>query len=148
MGTLQGIICGLLLLPLAGAAAGGGGRFYLSDTRLVVVAEGAGEPRSAGSYALRLYHVYDPQLPLDGFRHGLVRPRDGSLEQVLVLDLDADGRNELVVIIRSAGSGGYVDAELYGVLDERLHLCARLAGQPADADAAALLRRELDGPCP
>jgi hypothetical protein len=105
----------------------------------VVADEGEGEPRSTGSYALRLYKSGDPSFPFDAFVAGAVRARDGTLEALKFADLNRDGKNEIIVVIRSAGSGGYLSADAYRLQKGALVLAASKSGLPANADPVAEL---------
>ena len=109
----------------------------------VVVAEGDREPRSIGSYAIRLYAKGDPSFPADAFVAGAIRARDGSIERVLVEDVDRDGRPEVVVLVRSAGSGGYQQADAFAIGARRVSLRASVSGLAKDADPLAALRARL-----
>ena len=103
---------GLLTLPLTGQAAES---FFkqltLPSGQVITVAEGRGEPASIGSYDVRLYSGANPQFPLDQFIDGKVLPRDGSIKELKLLDLNGDKQPELVVIMESAGSGSYLSAD-------------------------------------
>ena len=89
-------------------------QIQLPDNRSTIqVAEGENEPRSIGSYAIRLYGGANPDFPLDDFITGQIYPRDGAVERVLNTDLNGDGVGEVVVIMRSAGSGGYLSADVF-----------------------------------
>lgn len=105
----------------------------------VVADEGEGEPRSTGSYALRLYKSGDPSYPFDAFVAGAVRARDGTLEALKFADLNRDGKNEIIVVVRSAGSGGYLSADAYRLQKGALVLAASKSGLPANADPVAEL---------
>ena len=105
----------------------------------VVADEGEGEPRSTGSYALRLYKSGDPSYPFDAFLAGAVRARDGALEALKFADLNRDGKNEIIVVVRSAGSGGYLSADAYRLQKGALVLAGSKSGLPADADPVAAL---------
>jgi len=105
----------------------------------VVADEGEGEPRSTGSYALRLYKSGDPSFPFDAFVAGAVRARDGTLEALKFADLNRDGKNEIIVVVRSAGSGGYLSADAYRLQKGALALVASKSGLPANADPVAEL---------
>ena len=104
-----------------------------------VADEGEGEPRSTGSYALRLYRAGDPSFPFDAFVAGAVRPRDGTLEALRFADIDRDGRPEVIVVSRSAGSGGYLSVDAFRFQKDALVLAASKSGLPADADPVAAL---------
>ena len=104
-----------------------------------VADEGEGEPRSIGSYALRLYKSGDPSLPFDGFLAGVVRPRDGTLEALKFTDLNRDGKNEIIVVVRSAGTGGYLSADAYRVQRGVPVLVDSKSGLAANADPVAEL---------
>jgi len=110
----------------------------------VVVDEGEGEPRSTGSYALRLYKAGDPAFPFDAFLSGAVRPRDGTLESLKFADIDGDGAPEILVTARSAGSGGYLAVDAFRFQKGTLTLAAAKTGLAADADPVAA----VSGPAP
>lgn len=108
------ITLGLLSLPLTSQAAEG---FFqqltLPSGQVVTVSEGRGEPASTGSYDVRLYSGANPQFPLDEFIDGKVLPRDGSIKELKLQDLNGDKQPELVVIVESAGSGSYKSADAF-----------------------------------
>lgn len=108
------ITLGLLSLPLTSQAAEG---FFqqltLPSGQVVTVSEGRGEPASTGSYDVRLYSGANPQFPLDEFVDGKVLPRDGSIKELKLQDLNGDKQPELVVIVESAGSGSYKSADAF-----------------------------------
>ncbi|MCA3724112.1 MAG: hypothetical protein IM664_07100 [Phenylobacterium sp.] len=102
-----------------------------------VADEGEGEPRSTGSYALRLYKAGDPSFPFDAFLAGAIRPRDGTLEALKFADIDRDGAPEILVVARSAGSGGYLAVDAFRFHKGVLALAASKSGLAADADPVA-----------
>ena len=112
-----------------------------------VVAEGDFEARSIGSYSLRIYSTQNAQAGDDTtfFTSGMVRERDGSVENLFLADLDNDGRPSLVVTVRSAGSGGYLSADAFGISSERIVLRAFVSGLLPDADPVAALKTALQG---
>jgi hypothetical protein len=114
-------------------------RVSMPDGRTVVVAEGDHEPRSIGSYAVRVYAEGPPASATDRFVAGLVRPRDGSVERVEIEDLDRDGRADLVVVMRAAGTGGYLSADAFSYASNRLVRRASIAAVPPDADIVRLI---------
>ncbi len=85
----------------------------LPDGQIIMVAEGDQEPRSAGSYSIRLYLGTEPKFPTDDFLHGLIRERDGSIEDVKLDDSTNKNNPAIIVIIKSAGSGGYLSADQF-----------------------------------
>ncbi|PPA30136.1 hypothetical protein C3737_10945 [Aeromonas jandaei] len=87
----------------------------LPSGQVITVAEGRGEPASIGSYDVRLYSGANPQFPLDQFIDGKVLPRDGSIKELKLLDLNGDKQPELVVIMESAGSGSYLSADAFTI---------------------------------
>ncbi len=108
---------------------------------LITVTEGQGEPRSIGSYAVRLYAPVDPDWPYDSFAHGLVRHRDGAVDRLLAEDIDGDGRADAVVTVRSSGSGGYLSAVAFAVEPDRLRLLGEVQGLSARANPVVALRK-------
>ena len=141
---LKATIFAAALALAAPAAAGDVNRIVLngSDATLGVNAvadEGEGEPRSTGSYALRLYKSGDASFPFDAFQAGVVRPRDGTLEALKFADINRDGKNEIIVVVRSAGSGGYLSADAYRVQKGGPVLVSSKSGLAANADPVAEL---------
>jgi len=111
--------------------------------KTVVVAEGDFEPRSVGSYSIRAYAGTDARFPYDDFIAGAVRPRDGTVEDVRFSDLDRDGLLDIVVVIRSAGSGGYLSADAFRLQGTTLTLLGSVSGLTRDADPVRALGAEL-----
>ena len=123
----------------------------LPGTALVVTAtEGSREPRSIGSYALRLYAALDTAWPYDNFVAGAIRPRDGGLDGLVFGDLDANGAPDIVVVVRSAGSGGYLSADGFVVRGKRLTFVGHVEGLSPLADPLihlqGLVRRQRELP--
>src|SRR5262245_21841842 len=110
---------------------------------VVVVAEGDFEPRSLGSYSVRIYAGLNPRFPYDHFIAGIVRPRDGTVEHVLLSDLDRDGSPEIIVVIRSAGTGGYLSADAFRLHGTILSLVESVSGLAKDADPVRALQAEF-----
>ena len=74
----------------------------LSTGMVAIIAEGDFEPRSMGSYSVRIYGA-NSQFPADDFLSGTIRTRDGSVEKVIVQDIDRDGTEEVIGFIINAG---------------------------------------------
>lgn len=134
-----------LLLAVVPLPATAGAERYVKSLALpggqvAVVAEGDLEPRSTGSYSLRLYSGRAPEFPTDEFLAGVVRPRDGTVSKVLLADVDGDGRPEIVVVVQSAGSGGYLSADAFRYGRRSVTPLASVSGLAPGADPVAALR--------
>ena len=110
---------------------------------IAVASEGEGEPRSVGSYALRVYSPSAEGRARDRFVAGALRPRDGAVESIRFADLDRDGTPELVVVLRSAGSGGYLSADAYRLRSGVPRFAASVEGLPADDEPMNALSAKL-----
>ena len=153
MAVLRSEVVGLLVLVLStsGATLARSATRQSGDERtlsvqnatrdlVVTVTEGPHEPWSIGSYAVRLYAPGEDQLPYDNFVTGTVRPRDGRVERLVFADIDDDGEDELVVISRSVGSGGYLAAEAFAAARTGLRFETAVTGPASEADPIAALR--------
>ena len=140
-----------LLLPTAlMAASPSGENRWVSKLRLnpevvVVVAEGDLEPRSTGSFTVRAYRA-DAEatrkgFDVDAYLGGALCRREGSVESVSAVDVNGDGRPEVVVAIRSAGSGGWLSGVALEVRETRVEIVAQADDLPAGADLLKALRR-------
>jgi len=87
----------------------------LDDGRIILVNAGVKEPRSIGSYSLRLYQPLNKNYPFDNYVHGLMAKRDGMIEKLILADLTHNSKQELIVLIRSVGSGGYLSGQAYSI---------------------------------
>jgi hypothetical protein len=139
-------LAGILMMALAAFADGAesGSRFARmlhipNSPEVVVITEGDFEGRSGGSYALRIYGGSSRKYPLDDFVIGTIRPRRGTVERVLV-DNVGDGSIEIVVVIRSVGTGGYLSADAFRYRAKSLTWVGSVAGLDKRADPLAALR--------
>jgi hypothetical protein len=105
----------------------------LSAGLTAVVAEGDFEPRSIGSYSVRIYGA-NPEFPIDDFLCGTIRSRDGSIEKIMIQDLNGDGNEEIIIIIRSVGTGGYLSADAFQYQSKQLKLIANVTDLRKNAD--------------
>lgn len=139
-------ICSVVLLVAARMAEAGGDRQFLqpltlADGTVVVVEEGALEPRSIGSFSIRLYSGVNPTYPFDDFISGIVIPRDGTVERLVLADIDGDDTDELIVIMRSVGSGSYQSAKAFAFSGNRLNLISEVDNLQPELDPIEWLRR-------
>ena len=118
----------------------------VSRELLVLVSENPLEPRSVGSYTVNTYAVENPDQPYDRFIAGLVRPRDGVLESIKIVDLNSDGDKELVVVIRSVGTGGYLSADAFDISRDGLTFLNKVTGLAADANPVSALTKTINQP--
>jgi hypothetical protein len=77
--------------------------------------EGPDSARSTGSYAVYIYSGGGPLtgLTTDHLLTGTVGVRDGEIQDCWMTDIDEDGKAEILVFSRSAGSGGYGELIVY-----------------------------------
>lgn len=117
-------------------------QIQLPDNRSTIqVAEGDHEPRSIGSYAIRLYGGANPDFPLDDFITGQIHPRDGAVERLINTDLNGDGVGEVVVIMRSTGSGGYLSADVFSWQNKTLKRIQSISDLGPKDDPVAELKQ-------
>ncbi len=113
----------------------------LPSGQTAVVAEGDFEARSIGSFSVRLYDAAPPGDETTFFIAGQVRTRDGTVERVVLADVVGDQQLEIVAIVRSAGTGGYLSAHAFAYDKQRLIFRGVVDGLPPDADPIAALRK-------
>lgn len=116
-------------------------KLKLPSNQTLVVAEGDFEARSIGSFSVRLYAAAEAADETTFFVAGLVRPRDGTVEKTILADIDGDRRQDLVVIVRSAGSGSYQSAHAFAIRKDRLAPIAAVEGLAKAADPVAALKK-------
>ncbi len=115
----------------------------LSNGFTAVIAEGDYEPRSIGSYSVRIYKS-SPKSAVNLFLCGMIQPRNGYIEKIELQDLNADGLKELIIIVRCVGTGGYLSADAFEYKSNKLSLILRISNLKADADPIkALKQKEL-----
>ena len=116
-------------------------RSALPSGQVAVIAEGDFEARSIGTYSVRLYQEAT-EWGLGDYVAGIIRPRDGTIQEVRLASI-CPRQTHLVVVIRCAGSGGYLSADAYSYGGHRLTLAASVAELPPDADPVAALKKVL-----
>jgi Periplasmic lysozyme inhibitor of I-type lysozyme len=142
---MKGTFTSSLLLLAVSVQAQAPERFVskiaLPTGQTAVVAEGDLEARSIGSLSVRLYAKAEPADETTFFTSGLVRPRDGTVERIELADVDGDGTQEIVVITRSVGTGGYLSAQAVAVAGDQVSFRIEVNDLPANADAIEALRK-------
>lgn len=112
----------------------------LPTGQTVVVAEGDFEARSMGSFSVRLYEAASAPDETTFFITGLIRPREGVLENVVLAEIDGDQQPEIIVIARSVGTGGYLSAQAFSLAQGPLVLRGAVENLDPAADPVAALR--------
>ena len=119
--------------------------FHVSTNLCLVISEGEKEWRSQGSYTIRLHDwVDDKRLPAGEFYSGLVRPRDGTLENVFFIDVDGDGKKDVIVTIRVVGTGAYQSADAFKIQGQELTLLAHVQNLDPLANVVTALKKQLN----
>ena len=144
----RAVACGAVLTSTAWAAERFAQPVPLAKGLVAVVAEGDLEARSIGSYSVRAYYD-EPASPGNEttfYTAGLVRPRDGTVRSAGPLAMPGRPRPVLMVVMQSAGSGGYLSAEAFAVEPRAVRLLARVSDLAPTEDPAVHLRRRLGDP--
>lgn len=115
-------------------------KLTLPTGQTVVVAEGELEARSIGSFSVRLYQAAAAPDETTFFLSGIIRPRDGVLENAFVADVVGDAQPEIIVIARSVGTGSYQSAYVFEFTENTLRFRTQLDGLAAEEDPIAALR--------
>ena len=145
---------GVLVFMLFTGAAPADERFVQKVTirsgLVVVVSEGDFEARSIGSYSVRVYA--DPGAEAGNettfYTAGLVRSRDGAVLSAAPLAVPGRKNPLLMVVVQSAGSGGYLSADALAVENRSVRIAASVSGLTPKEDPARLLLRKLAGTAP
>ena len=107
----------------------------------LVVAEGDYEARSIGSFSVRLYEAAAAPDETTFFVAGLIRARDGVVEKAILADIDGDKQQEVIVIVRSVGTGSYQSAHAFAIAKDTLVFLSAVEDLAPDADPVAALRK-------
>ncbi len=117
-------------------------KIKLPSGRTAVVADGDYEPRSIGSYSVRIYSGQNPDFPFEDYVVGVIRARpEGYIEKIMLADIDGDGHDEIVVIFRCVGTGQFLSAEAFAFDKERLFLRASVEGLERNANPVTALKK-------
>ena len=144
--SMKFILIGLLFISSLRAAEE---RFVekirFSKDLTVVVATGDFEPQGIGSFTVRFYRADDEAVrqdfDVDNFVAGILLERDGVIEKVEMLDIDGDASKELIIAVRSIGSGAYLSGFALTLRNEVVQIVAQDPGMLKDANAALELGR-------
>lgn len=147
------LLCGLLTAFTASAAFGDDAGscvvkqgFIPGRLTTVVVAEGDFEPLSVKSYSVRAHSAADPRFPFDDFIAGTVQRRDGILENIVFFDMNGDRSPEIIVVTRTAGSGGQLSADAFQLRRSTLAILGSVSGLARDANPVRALQIKLARP--
>ena len=115
-------------------------RFDLANGQSVIVEEGILEARSIGSFTIRLYAAAPPGDDTTFFLDGLVVARQGTIEAVKFADVDCDKNDDIIVVSRSVGTGGYLSVYAFKSEDNHLIAIKTEEGLLSDADPVGLIK--------
>lgn len=118
-------------------------RLTTQTGQTLVVAEGDFEARSVGSFSVRLYDTAAAPDETTFFIAGLIRARDGVVETVILADIDGDKKQEVIVIVRSVGTGSYQSAYAFAIANDALALLSAEENLAANADPVAVLQKTM-----
>ena len=155
--SLSCLLATLFLLPLLRAndttiLRDEGGDILRATKKLpsgdtVIVHKNDGEPESIGSYSVRLYGSQYTPPPvgsfMDDFLDGIIRPRDGSIIKVVLVDLYGDRKLELVVVTECVGTGSFHSADAFFVDQHKLKFLTSVGGLEKHVNPIAELRNKI-----
>lgn len=117
-------------------------KLKLPSSQTVVIAEGEFEARSIGSFSVRLYQPAPTGDETTFFTSGLISARDGSIEKVVLSDIIGDSQPEIIVVVRSAGTGSYLSAHAFTISDgQKLILNSTVEGLQPEENPILLLKK-------
>jgi len=117
-------------------------KLKLPSDQTVVISEGEFEARSIGSFSVRLYQAASAEDETTFFTDGLIGARDGYIERVVLSDINGNKQPEIIVIVRSAGTGSYLSAHAFTIgKSEKLALYSIVEGLQSEADPVAALKQ-------
>ena len=94
---------------------------------------------------MRLYGGDCREFPYDDFQDGLIRARpNGIVEVVIVKDLDGDKLAEVLVSMRSVGTGSARSVDAYRIIGKKIRLAGSVVSLNPRADAIKLLAFKLN----
>ena len=69
---------------------------------------------------------------------------DGGVESLIFEDIYGDASVDVIVVVRSAGTGGYLLADAYRVIDNRLDFATHVEWLDWNADPVAVLQTVVE----
>lgn len=118
-------------------------KLTLPTGQMIVVAEGEFEARSIGSFSVRIYDVAPAQDETTFFIAGLIHLRDGTIEKVILNDVNNDRQPEIIVIARSVGTGNYLSAYAFAFTKDGLFFRTAVEGLSPDVNLIAALKEKI-----
>ncbi len=117
-------------------------KLKLPSGQTAVISEGEFEARSIGSFSVRLYQAAPAGDETTFFTSGLISARDGIIEKVVLSDINGDKKPEIIVVVHSAGTGGYLSAHAFTIgNDQKLILNSIVEGLQPEADPISALKK-------
>lgn len=118
-------------------------KIKLPTGETIVVAEGDYEARSIGSFCVRIYEAADINDETTFFISGLIHSRDGSLEKIILEDVNDDLQLEIIVVSRSVGTGNYISAYVFEFANNMLLFKIAQEGIQPDRNVINILKEVL-----
>ena len=118
-------------------------KISLPSGQTVVITEGDFEARSIGSFSVRLYDAAPPEDMTTFFTSGLIQSRNGTIEKIELVDVDDNQGPEIIVFVRSAGTGNYLSAHAFAFDERNLVFCAAVEDLPPEFDPIVDLQKTI-----
>ncbi len=136
----------ILMLLIGASHAMASDRFIkilkLPSGQTVLISEGEFEARSIGSFNVRLYEAAPAGDETTFFTSGIVSARDGFIEKVELIDINGDSQPEIIVVVRSAGTGSYLSAHAFTIGNgQKLALISIVEGLQPETDLVSALKK-------
>ena len=118
-------------------------KLKLPSGQTAVISEGEFEARSIGSFSILLYQAAPAGDETTFFISGLISARDGFIEKVVLDDVNGNEQLEIIVIIRSVGTGSYLSAHAFMIgKNQKMTLISTVDGLQAGADPVSALKKQ------
>lgn len=117
-------------------------KLKLASGQTAVISEGEFEARSVGSFSVRLYQAAPADDETTFFISGLISARDGFIERVVLSDINGDMQLEIIVVVRSAGTGSYLSAHAFTIGGgQKLTLISMVEGLRPESDPVLAFKK-------